>query len=388
MKKLIRITTAPISLKYLLWNQMRFMRENGFDVLMVSSEGKEWEDIIVNEQCRHVIVPMTRKITPFRDLISLWRLYRLFRKERPDIVHSHTPKAGLLAMIAAWAAGVHIRVHTVAGLRYMTATGFKRWILVQMERLTARAARYVWPNSHSLLDHIKHHRLCDPSKLEVIGRGSSNGVDLDRFSPEVLDPAMLDTIKKQVGYDKQYRYILNMGRIVRDKGVEEVLRSFQAVHASDNSLRLIVLGAFEDDLDPISDEARSILQTHPAIIHIDWSDRVEYFMHLSDLLLHASYREGFPNTLLQAGAMHCPIVCTAIEGSIDIVEDRSTGLLFPARDAAALESALRYALARPDEMRTYADRLREKIASQFSQPYLYGCLKDRYLQLLAQHATV
>ncbi|MBK6828548.1 MAG: glycosyltransferase [Chitinophagaceae bacterium] len=133
MPKLIRITTAPLSLKYLLSNQMRYMHENGFEVLMVSSDGKEWPDLLANEKCPNRIIPMTRQITPFKDLVSLWRLYRLFRKEKPDIVHSHTPKAGLLAMLAAKLAGVKIRIHTIAGLRFMTATGFKKRILVFME---------------------------------------------------------------------------------------------------------------------------------------------------------------------------------------------------------------------------------------------------------------
>lgn len=385
MPKLIRITTAPLSLKYLLPNQMKYMRENGFDVIMVSSEGKEWPDLLANEQCEHRIVHMTRKITPFRDLVSLWKLYRLFRREKPEIVHSHTPKAGLLAMLAAKAAGVRIRVHTIAGLRFMTATGITRRVLVFMEKLTARAARYVWPNSPSLLNYIKKNKLVRESKLDVIGHGSSNGVDLNRYSPSSIDPGVLHAIKQQVRYDEKYCYLLNMGRIVKDKGIDEVLRSFRTVHAKNEKLKLIVLGAFEDDLDPISDEARQILQSHPAIIHIDWSDRVEYFMHISHLLVHASYREGFPNTLLQAGAMNCPIVCSAIEGSVDIVTDRETGLLFRPRNAEDLLEKLEWALAHPDEMKQFAGNLRQKIEKYFSQAYLHACLKEKYLQLLKQN---
>src|SRR5690349_12331863 len=151
MPKIIRITTAPISLKLLLKGQMRFMQENGFDVVMVSSEGKEWEEVIATEGCRHQVIPMTRRLTPFADLRSLWRLYRFIRKEKPDIVHSHTPKAGLLGMLAAKFAGVKVRIHTVAGLRFMTSKGLTRKILVSMEKLTAKAATHVWPNSFSLL---------------------------------------------------------------------------------------------------------------------------------------------------------------------------------------------------------------------------------------------
>jgi hypothetical protein len=182
MPKLIRITTAPISLKVLLAGQMRYMNANGFDVVMVSSDGPELADVLRNEQCRHMIIPMTRKMTPFADVRSLWLLYRFFKKEKPDIVHSHTPKGGLLAMLAAKFAGVKIRVHTIAGLRFMTSKGMTRKVLVFMEKLTGRAATHVWPNSFSLLDYIIENKLVTPSKLEVISKGSSNGINLGRFS--------------------------------------------------------------------------------------------------------------------------------------------------------------------------------------------------------------
>ena len=383
MPKLLRITTAPLSLRSLLSNQMKYMRENGFDVLMVSSDGKEWPDLIRNEACRHHIIPMAREIAPFRDLRSLWRIYRLIKKERPDIVHSHTPKAGLLAMLAARMAGVKIRIHTIAGLRYMTVSGFKRKILVMMEKLTGKAATQVWPNSFSLLNYVREQKLVSDKKLSVIGKGSSNGVDLGRFSVAALRPEKILEIKETLKYDEQLVYLLNMGRIVKDKGIEELVQVFRKLHEKDPKLRLIVLGHFEDNLDPVSAGTREILNTHPGIIHINWSNDVEYFMHLSHVMVHASYREGFPNTLLQAGAMKCPIVCSAIEGSVDIVTDRETGILFQPRNAADMEEKLRVALAHPDEMTKYAERLREKVENSFSQEYVHRSLKEKYLELLA-----
>ena len=385
MPKLIRITTAPLSLKYLLSNQMRYMKENGFEVIMVSGDGKEWPDLIKNEGCGHCIVHMTRKITPFQDLRSLWKLYRLFRKEKPDIIHSHTPKAGLLAMLAAKLAGVKIRIHTIAGLRFMTATGMKRRMLVLMERLTGKAAKYVWPNSHSLLNYIRQHNLISEKKMEVIGHGSSNGVELNRYNVSALNPGKLQEIKQLLNYDDNLYYLLNMGRIVKDKGIDEVLGAFTVVYEANPKLRLVMLGAFEDDLDPISGKAKKILKTHPAIIHIDWSDHVEYFMHLSHLLIHASYREGFPNTLLQTGAMNCPIICSDIVGSVDIVTHQETGLLFQPGKVEDLLEKLTYALAHQEEMNRYATNLRSKIEKYFSQPYLHSCLKEKYLELLSKN---
>ncbi len=384
MPKLIRITTAPLSLKSLLSNQMRYMNENGFEVIMVSSEGKEWPDLIKKEGCDYRIISMARQIAPFQDLKSLWQLYKLFKKERPDIVHSHTPKAGLLAMLAAKFAGVKIRIHTIAGLRFMTAKGISRRILVFMEKITGKAAHHVWPNSYSLLNYIRRQKLVRETKLHVIGAGSSNGVDLSRYSVGSLNKDKLDEIKLQLNYDDQLCYLLNMGRIVRDKGIDEVLTAFKALYENNQQLRLILLGSFEDELDPISDAARDILKTHPAIVHIEWSDHAEYYMHLSTIMVHASYREGFPSTLLQAGAMRCPIVCSAIEGSVDIVTHKETGLLFQAGNSSELLEQLQYALTHSEEMKKAASILRKKIEENFSQGYVHEMMKNKYMKLLQQ----
>jgi glycosyltransferase involved in cell wall biosynthesis len=385
MPKLIRITTAPLSLKYLLPGQMRFMNQNGFEVVMVSSDGPELEEVIPNEGCRHQVIPMTRKMTPLADLRSLWLLYRFFKKEKPDIVHSHTPKAGLLAMLAAKFAGVKLRIHTIAGLRFMTSTGTTRKILVTMEKLTAKAATHVWPNSFSLLDYIRNNKLANPKKLEVISLGSSNGINLARFSPAAIGQKKLDEIKHLVQYDSNLIYFLSVGRIVHDKGMDELLRAFIPIHQQNDRARLILVGAFEDELDPISDEARRILQTHPAVIQAGWSDAVEYFMHFSYALVHPSHREGFPNVLLQAGALLCPIICSRIEGNVDIVEQEKTGLLFEVRNEKELEEKLQFSLMHPEIMKKYAVSLRQKIEQYFDQPLIHQRLRERYLELLAQN---
>lgn len=384
MPKLIRITTAPLSLRSLLSNQMRYMKEKGFNVIMVSSDGKEWPDLLQNEDCEYRIVPMARKIAPLKDLQSLWRLYRLFKKEKPDIVHSHTPKAGLLAMLAAKFAGIKIRIHTIAGLRFMTATGMSRQILVFMEKLTGRAAQYVWPNSYSLLNYIRRTKLVNEKKLQVIGHGSSNGVDLNRYSVAALKQEKIDEIKKLLSYDDSLYYLLNMGRIVKDKGIDEVVKSFNAIYTGNPNIRLIMMGTFEDDLDPISADTREILKTHPAIIHVEWSDYAEYFMHLSQLMVHASYREGFPSTLLQAGAMNCPIICSAIDGSVDIVTHQETGLLFDPGNGNDLLEKLKYAIGHEAEMSQYAASLRNKIEQHFGQQYLHHELEKKYIELLSR----
>lgn len=383
MAKIIRITTAPLSLKVLLAGQMKYMQEHGFEVVMVSSDGPELPSVKENEGCRHHIIPMTRRMTPFGDLRCLWLLYRYFRKERPDIVHSHTPKAGLLAMLAARFAGVKLRVHTIAGLRYVTTRGFSRRLLVFMEKLTGKAATHVWPNSCSLENFIRENKLVKPAKLEVIGWGSSNGVRLSRYSPAAIQASKLEETKQHIGFDEKLVYFLSVGRIVHDKGMDELLAAFVKVYEINPSVRLLLVGAFEDEVDPVSDKARELIRNHPGVIMAGWSDAVEYYMHFSFALVHPSHREGFPNVLLQAGAMYCPILCSRIEGNVDIVEHGKTGLIFEVKNEDALFEQMKYALENPALIKQYAATLRQQIEQHFDQPIVHSFLHKRYMELLA-----
>ena len=382
MPKLLRITTVPLSLKVLLRGQMRFMQDNGFEVIMVSADGPELADVLAFEKCRHEIVPMTRKITPFRDLIALIRLTILLRRIKPDIVHSHTPKAGLLAMTAARLAGIPIRIHTIAGLRFMTVKGFTRKVLIWMEKLTAASATHVWPNSFSLLEYIKENRMVSERKLRVIGKGSSNGIDLTRYSPGVPDPAQILQVKEKIGFRDDLYYFLSVGRIVHDKGIDELVAAFVRCYEQNEKVRLIMVGAFEDELDPVSDKARALLLNHPGIIMAGWSDAVEHYMLIAHALLHPSHREGFPNVVLQAGAMGCPVICSRIEGNIDIVEDEVTGLLFDKGDEQQLYERLCTAVNFPGKMHALAGNLRKKIETWFDQRIVFRLLKETYSELL------
>jgi glycosyltransferase involved in cell wall biosynthesis len=382
MPKLIRITTAPLSLNALLSSQMKYMNEHGFDVVMVSSDGKELDTVKQNEGCRHKIIPMTRRMTPFRDIKCVWLLYRFFRKEKPDIVHSHTPKAGLLSMLAAKWAGVKIRIHTVAGLRYVTTKGLARRILVFMEKLTGRTATHVWPNSFSLKKFIEENKLVKPSKLEVIGFGSSNGIDLKRYSSSSINIEKLEGIKSRINYSGDLIYFLSVGRIVHDKGMDELLNAFIKVYQENKQVRLLLVGDFEDEVDPVSKQTRHLIQSHPGVVMTGWSDAVEYYMHFSYALVHPSYREGFPNVLLQAGAMNCPVICSDIDGNIDIVDHKKTGLIFEVRNENDLYIKMKYAIDNPSLIKQYAFELRHNIEQHFDQPVVHHFLQERYLQLL------
>lgn len=381
-KKLVRITTVPMALRYLLPGQMQFMAANGFDVLMISANGKELAEVIEMEQCRHIIVPMTRKITPLQDLKCLFKLIKIFRKEKPDIVHTHTPKAGLLGMLAARFCAVKIRIHTVAGLPLMVEKGFKYHVLKFTEKLTYAAAGHVWPNSNSLMKIIIEKELCKTEKLQVIAKGSTNGVNINRFNKETLNENIINEIKEQVNYSDDHKYLLCIGRLVKDKGIAELVHVFTQLLKNNPSLKLILVGEYEATLDPLPADVLHEIETNPSIIHINWSNQVEYFMHIAGLFVFPSHREGFPNVLLQAGAMELPIICSKITGNTDIVTDNETGLIFESGNEQQMLQLLQYALANPQHMQTMAKKIQQEVKQNYRQENIWQNLLEAYKTLV------
>ncbi|MFD2203020.1 glycosyltransferase family 4 protein [Shivajiella indica] len=381
MPKLIRITTVPLSLKLLLTGQMKFMKDAGWEVLMVSADGREINEVVRKEGVEHQIIPFTRKITPFRDLYCLWLLYWLFKREKPDIVHSHTPKAGLLSMIAAKLAGVKIRIHTVAGMPYMVAEKNKKKLLIAMEKLTYRWATEVWPNSKSLYDFMLSEQLVDESKVKMIGFGSSNGIDLAKFTRDALSENHLIAATIRITPSENDYLILAIGRLVKDKGIEELVNAFLSSRIV-NYGKLVLLGSFEQELNPIDDEIVRKIQDHPRIVQIEWTDHVPHYLAMADLLVHASHREGFPNVLLEAGAMQVPVICSDIIGNIDVVTHRRTGLVFPVKNTEILKEALEFAYVKRDYMQSLADNLYQEVIEKYPREKMHRLILENYGRLL------
>lgn len=382
MPKIIRITTVASSLKYLIPGQLKYMKVKGNNVIAVSANGPEREEIMCKEDCNHIIVPMTRKITPFQDLFCLLKLVLLFIKEKPDIVHTHTPKAGLLGMIAGKICLVKLRIHTVAGMPLMTTEGMKYKLLKAIEKLTYRCAHHVWPNSFSLLKFIQETKLTSNEKLHVINKGSSNGIDLQRFSRNTLDLSELEAVKKEIDYKQQNFYIVTIGRLVKDKGIEEVVSTFLRIEKKHSNLKLILIGSFEDELDPLSQEIKNEIKANANIIHVEWSSQIEYYLFLANIFLFASHREGFPNVLLQAGAMETPIVCSNIVGNIDIVENDKTGLIFTSADEDEMQMQIERSIENPIKNKQYSLTLRSIIEQNYSQPKIWEAIHKKYQELL------
>jgi glycosyltransferase involved in cell wall biosynthesis len=381
-KKLVRITTVPMALRYLLPGQMHFMQQNGFEVIMISADGPELHEVIQTEQCRHFVVPMTRKITPLQDLKCLIQLIKIFRKEQPDIVHSHTPKAGLLGMLAAKISGVKVRIHTVAGMPLMVEKGFKLQLLKFIEKLTYRAANYVWPNSNSLYNYIIDNKFTSAKKLNIISKGSTNGININRFSKTVLDENTVLEIKNSINYSAQHIYLLCIGRLVADKGIVELVNVFTTLQKKYADLKLIVVGDYEEELDPLPAAIMQQIKSNPNIIHVKWTQQVEYFMHIASYFVFPSHREGFPNVLLQAGAMELPIICSRIAGNVDIVTHQQTGLIFETANELQMTEQIEYAISNPVQMQAMSASLVQIIKNDYRRENIWQNMLSTYKSLL------
>jgi glycosyltransferase involved in cell wall biosynthesis len=376
--KILRIATASFSLKGLLKGQMKFMHQNGFDVIMGGAAGSEIELLIKNEKCPHVVFPFTRKITPLKDLKALFLLYRFLRKEKPQIVHSHTPKAGTVGMLAAKLAGVPVRLHTIAGLPLMESRGIKRFLLNTVEKITYSCATKIYPNSFGLQQIILENRFCSPDKLKVMGNGSSNGINTRFFHPEAISEAGKKRLRQKHAIQPEDFVFVFVGRLVKDKGINELVNAFKQIQNKSSKIKLLLVGPFEQELDPLHESTLHEIQNNPGIIGTGYQEDVRPYFALSRCLVFPSYREGFPNVPMQAGAMGLPSIVTDINGCNEIITHEFNGLIIPPKDTLAIESAMLRIMEDKVLYQKLKSNARESIVSRFDQLTLWKLIKAEY----------
>ena len=377
MKKLIRITTIPLSLDKLLGEQLTYVNQF-YEVTAMSADRKELERIAAKYGVKNHHVEMTRTISPFKDVVAVWQLYHFLRKAKPAMIHSHTPKAGIVAMMAGWLAGVPHRLHTVAGLPLLERAGPKRKLLNHIEKLTYRLATKVYPNSFQLQKIIVQARFCVPEKMKVIGQGSSNGIDTDHFSPTKISVAKQDELRAQLGLSKDDFVFIFVGRLVKDKGINELITAFknlQSVIARENdeatlnpkhrtpcTPKLLLVGPLEQHLDPLCSETLREIENNPDIFSVGFQEEVRPYIALSSALVFPSYREGFPNVVLQSLAMELPAIVTDINGCNEIITHQQNGLIVQVKDTKALEQAMEQLIINPAQYQRLKNTARESIA--------------------------
>jgi len=284
---------------------------------------------------------MSRQIIPLKDLVSLYKMIVFLSKEKPEIVHTHTPKAGLIGMMGAWITRVPHRLHTVAGLPVMESSGMKRKILMFVEWLTYKCTTHVYPNSIGLEEFILTNKLTTNDKIKVLGNGSSNGIDTTYFSKttDVMEDG--NKIKNEYKLSDDDFVFIFIGRIVKDKGINELLSLFDRLSKAEQKIKLLLVGPFEDHLDPISEDSRAILKNNQNIIEVGFQNDVRPFLAISDCLVFPSYREGFPNVVMQAGSMGLPAIVSDINGCNEIVEEGVNGVIIPKQNKKQWNNGVR-----------------------------------------------
>ena len=376
--KLIRITTVPISLDKLLQGQLKYM-SSFYEVVAISSDPVYLEKIGNREGVRTFPLRLTRKITPFADFLAVVTLLLWLRKEKPLIVHSHTPKAGLVAMLASKLAGVPIRLHTVAGLPLLETTGLKRKLLNFIEWLTYSCATKVYPNSFGLKDIILRNKFCDPTKIGVIANGSSNGIDIDYFNRNAISDEVISSYKEKHTISSSDFVFIFVGRLVSDKGINEMVTAFERVQKKNAAAKLLLVGHFEPDLDPILPETLLKIKENKAIISVGYQNDVRPFYAISNALLFPSYREGFPNVVMQAGAMNLPSIVSDINGCNEIIEADVNGVIIPIKDSKAIENAMNNFIENPNYFGKLQGKAREMITSRYGQLHVWKAIHEEYL---------
>ena len=357
-----------------------------FDVIGVSSPGKELDEVKKDEEIDVIAIDMSRKITPIKDIKSLWSTYRFLRKEKPQIVHTHTPKAGIVGMLAARMAGVPHRLHTVAGLPLMEVTGMKRQVLDLVEKLTYASATQVYPNSKGLSDYIIEHKYADKYKLKVIGNGSSNGIDTSFFSPEHVSEDQKALLKKELKIENTDFVFVFVGRLVGDKGINELIKAFSALNKQENQQRskLLLVGPLEQELDPLYPDTLNEIENNPDIVSVGFQKDVRPYFAISDVLVFPSYREGFPNVVMQAGAMELPSIVSDINGCNEIIVENENGVIVPVKDSESLREEMEKMISDKDYYQTLKKNARPMIEDRFEQSVIWNAILSEYKKLIKE----
>lgn len=386
--KIIRSVTVSQSLGFCREVMIK-MRAKGYDMVAVTSPGPELDELRNKDGFHCVEVPMERHISVVNDLKSLIRMIDVFRKEKPQVVHSMTPKAGLLCMLAAWITRVPRRVHTFTGLVWPIATGLSRKILMATDWLTCACATHIIPEGKGVMKDLQH---ISHKPMKVLGFGNVRGVDMDYWRKTNASSNKLREIKR----DDVFTFIF-VGRIVRDKGINELIAAFDKL-SHEYKVRLLLVGTFEDALDPVDVSTKKIIEVNSSIEYLgpQYGTDLLACYAASDCFVFPSYREGFPNTVLEAGAMELPSIVTDINGSREIIvcknEENTSpikdmklcdnGIIIPSRNEDLLYKAMEEVFKNENLRAVMVSQAREMVATRFEQSFVQKCMLDFYEEII------
>lgn len=372
--KLIKTSTIPVSLNILLKGQFKYL-SNYFQVIGLSSKGSSLHEVSEREGVKTIGVNMVRGISPLKDFISLIKLTLVLRQEKPLIVHSITPKAGLLTMLAGKIAGVPIRMHTFTGLIFPTRTGIIQKILILMDKVLCWSATNIYPEGNGVKNDLIDYKITS-KPLKVLANGNVNGIDLDYFCPNQIANSTKENLREELGISKEDFVFIFVGRLVGDKGINELISAFSTF--KNNNLKLLLVGPCEPELDPLQPETLKEIQDNPTIISVGFQKDVRPYFAISNALVFPSYREGFPNVVMQAGAMELPCIVSNINGCNEIILKNENGIIFPAKNIEKIKEAMDEIYENKELYLKLKQNSRNLIISRYEQSIVWKALLDEY----------
>lgn len=377
--KLCRIVTVPFFFRTLLQRQLVDVAASGIDVTLVASPGPEWEAVRGTIPARVRVLPISREPAPLRDLLSLARLIRYFRRERFDIVHSTGPKAGLLASIAGLIAGVPVRLHTFTGQPWVEMHGLAGRVARAGDKVTGRLTTSCYTDSASQRDFLISQGIVADTKLQVFSSGSIAGVDLEKFTREGKEGAR-EAVRAELGIQGGAVVIVFVGRVAKDKGIRELVQAFQLLRDRHPALHLLLVGPV-DERAGSEPEVLEAIDLDPRIHPVGFQGDPERYLVASDIFCIPSYREGFGTVAVEAAALALPVVATRVAGLVDAVVDGQTGILIPAKDVQETARALEELIDDPATRQRMGEAGKARAHAYFDARIINGLVIREYVRL-------
>ena len=380
--KICRLATVPYFMVFQLKTQAEYLRDLGVQVVLVSSSGPEWSQLRTGDGLSAEIIPIPRSLSPWKDLVALVRLTQFFIKRRFDIVHSTTPKAGLLTAIAAFLARVPVRLHTFTGQPWVALKGPMRWGSRTADKLIGFLDTRCYADSGSQAKFLVDEGIISADKLAVIGKGSLAGVNTKRFDPDRWSPLQKQKIRDEIGLASSARVLIFIGRISQDKGIVELIAAFSELLRLQYDVDLLLVGPHDQDCGGAGFLDLSVAKQCQRIHYTGYTECPERYLAVADIFCLPSYREGFGTVVIEAAAMGLPTVGTAIYGLTDAVVDGETGILVPPRDQQALQKALQRLLDNPDILKSMGKAARSRCLQYFDSRVVNEGVAEEYVCIL------
>lgn len=378
--KIARLSTVTFFLDHQLRHQLKDHIREGMKVTAIASSAGNWDGLKSVENLKCIKLDIARAPAPIKDLISTYKLYRLFREEKYDIVHSTTPKAGLLCAIAGYLARTPIRIHTFTGQTWATKTGLSRSLLRLMDKIIVLLNTQCYADSHSQRDYLINEKVGSESSIKTLGYGSLAGVDLSRFNADAWKDQKV-SILKELGIDPDDFVMLFIGRLSKEKGIYELIKAFLRLQNNFKNVRLILLGPCEEKA---LEEKLKEWTLSSTIDYFGATETPEKYLSIANLLCLPSYREGFGTVVIEAAAMQVPTLGTNINGLKDAVEDGVTGLLVPPKDTEALYEAMIQFIQDQNLSQRMGEAAYERCKNVFDSSVVSKLVSEQYQKLLAQ----